>query len=208
MVGLIGKKIGMTRLFDETGASHPVTVIEAGPCLVTQVKNKDKDGYEAVQLGFGERKEKRATKPLIGHAQKLDQKPFQVLKEIRDFTMDSEEEIKEGLEVKVDLFEVGDEITVTGTSKGKGFAGVVKRHHFGGGPKTHGQSDRYRAPGSIGQSSWPSRVMKGIRMAGRMGGENVTVKGLKVVKVDSENNLLVVKGAVPGANKGIVILGK
>jgi len=196
----------MTRIFDENGNAVPVTVIEVGPCYVTQIKSKEKDGYEAIQVGYGKRKEKHTTKPVLGHLKKSGLKPFRVLKELRNF--ESKEPLKLGDEIKVDIFSAGDIVSVTGISKGKGFAGVVKRHGFGGGPKTHGQSDRWRAPGSLGQSSYPSRVFKGLKMAGRMGGKKVTVKGLSVVKVDVENNLLLVKGAVPGANKGIVIIRK
>ena len=206
MVGIIGKKLGMTRVFDESGVSVAATVIEAGPCVITQVKTAEKDGYQAVQLGFAEAKESRVNKPLTGHFKKAGSAPLRILAEVRDFT--HEEELVAGGEIKADIFRIGDTVSVTGVSKGKGFAGVVKRHHFGGGPKTHGQSDRLRAPGSLGQSSYPSRVFKGIRMAGRMGGEKVTAKGLKILKVDAENNLLVIKGARPGANKGFVIIKK
>ncbi|MDZ7270467.1 MAG: 50S ribosomal protein L3 [candidate division KSB1 bacterium] len=206
MLGLIGKKVGMTRLFDESGNMVPVTVIEAGPCYVAQIKTPDKDGYSAVQLAFGERRAKVATKPLVGHCQKAGIKPARVLREFRDFAL--ADQVKPGDVLKVDLFNAGDVVTVTGVSKGRGFAGVVKRHHFGGGPKSHGQSDRHRAPGSIGSSSFPSRSFKGLRMAGRMGGETVTVRNLKVVKVDADKNLIAVKGAVPGAPNGIVIIKK
>ncbi|MDZ7338203.1 MAG: 50S ribosomal protein L3 [candidate division KSB1 bacterium] len=206
MLGLIGKKVGMTRLFDESGNMVPVTVIEAGPCYVAQIKTPDKDGYSAVQLAFGERRAKVATKPLVGHCQKAGIKPARVLREFRDFAL--ADQVKPGDVLKVDLFSAGDVVTVTGVSKGRGFAGVVKRHHFGGGPKSHGQSDRHRAPGSIGSSSFPSRSFKGLRMAGRMGGETVTVRNLKVVKVDADKNLIAVKGAVPGAPNGIVIIKK
>jgi len=204
MVGIIGRKLGMTRLFTERGKVIPVTVIEAGPCYVTQVKTKERDGYDAVQLGFQEVKERSLNKPLLGHLKKAGVKALRVLREFRDFRL--EEPVSPGQEVRVDIFRVGDLVDVTGYSKGRGFAGVVKRHKFGGGPKTHGQSDRWRAPGSLGQSSFPSRVFKGLRMAGRMGNRRVTVKHLEVVKVDPENNLLVVKGAVPGATKGIVTI--
>lgn len=196
----------MTRIFDESGNSIPVTVVEAGPCYVTQVKSVEKDGYEAIQVGYGERKEKHTTKPVLGHLKKSGLKPFRILKEMRNFQ--SKEPLKLGDEIKVDIFNVGDKVMVTGVSKGKGFAGVVRRYGFRGGPKTHGQSDRLRAPGSLGQSSYPSRVFKGLKMGGRMGGKKVTTKGLTIVKVDVENNLLLIKGAVPGANKGIVIIRK
>jgi large subunit ribosomal protein L3 len=182
--GILGKKIGMTSIFDDNGQMIPCTIIEAGPCYVTQVRTKIKDGYEAVQLGFDEIKERLVNKPLKGHFKKSGVKPqFQV-----------------GQEVRVDSFVQGDVVDVSGRSKGRGFQGVVKRHHFGGvGMTTHGQSDRVRAPGSIGSSSYPSRVLKGMRMAGRMGGERVTVKNLKVLKVIAESNILIVKGSVPGA---------
>ncbi|MBC7186347.1 MAG: 50S ribosomal protein L3 [Calditrichaeota bacterium] len=206
MLGLIGKKVGMTRLFDASGNMVPVTVIEAGPCYVAQIKTAEKDGYNAVQLAFGERRAKLATKPLLGHCQKANIKPPRVLREFRDFAL--AESVKLGDVLKADLFSEGDVVSVTGVSKGRGFAGVVKRHHFGGGPKSHGQSDRHRAPGSIGSSSFPSRSFKGLRMAGRMGGDRLTVRNLQVVKVDAEKNLIAVKGAVPGAPNGIVIIKK
>jgi large subunit ribosomal protein L3 len=206
MIGIIGRKLGMTRIFGERGKAIPVTVIEAGPCYVTQVKTEDTDGYNAVQLGFDETKEKRVTKPVLGHLKKAGVKPLRVLREFRDFELEGELQL--GQEIRVDIFKEGDKVSVTGFTKGRGFAGVVKRHGFGGGPKTHGQSDRWRAPGSIGQSSFPSRVLKGLRMAGRMGNTRVTVKNLEVVKVDPENNLLVIKGAIPGAIKGIVTIRK
>jgi len=206
MRGLISKKIGMTQLFDETGNMMAVTVLQAEPCQVVQVKTKEKDGYDAVQLGFGEKKSKKVTKPLAGHFSKAKVSPKTVLKEFRDF--ENDEPLKVGDTVSVDIFTAGDLVKVTGTSKGKGFAGTVKRYHFRGGPRSHGQSDRHRAPGSLGQSSYPSRVFKGIRMGGRMGGKKVTVKNIQVVKVDSANNLLLVKGAVPGANNSIVLIRK
>jgi len=207
MVGLIAKKLGMTRFFDEkTGNSVAVTVLEAGPCVVTQVKTEEIDGYTAVQLGFGQKKEKRTSKAILGHLAKSAAKPLYLMREFRDFV--SAAPLKLGDEVKADVFSVGDQVSISGISKGKGFAGVVKRHHFNGGPVTHGQSDRLRAPGSLGQSSYPSRVYKGLRMAGRLGNEKVTVSGLKVVKVDIENNLLLIKGAIPGANQGYVLIKK
>ena len=206
MRAIIGRKLGVTRHFDENGNSVSATVVEAGPCYVTQVKNKETDGYDAVQFGFGDRKEKSVSKPELGHVAKAGLKPFQILKEIRDF--ESEEPLKPGDLIKADIFDVGDKVKVTGVSKGKGFAGVIKRHNFSGGPQSHGQSDRLRAPGSLGQSSYPSRVYKGTRMAGRMGGKKVTISGLKVLKVDAENNLMIIRGAIPGANKGFVVIGK
>ena len=206
MSALIAKKLGMTRLFDDQGQNIPVTVLQAGPCYITQIKTKEVDGYEAVQLGFLPKKEKLTTKPLEGHFKKANVTPLKHVKEFRNIKID--DSVKSGTELKVDIFEVGDMVTVSGVSKGKGFAGGIKRHGFSGGQKTHGQSDRLRAPGSIGQSSYPSRVLKGTRMAGRMGGENVTVRNIEVVKIDPVNNLLVVKGAVPGAIQGIVYVKK
>ncbi len=206
MRGIIGKKLGMTLFLDAAGNANAGTVIEAGPCYVTQVKTVEKDGYNAVQFGFGEKREKSANKPEKGHAAKAGCKPFLILREFRDF--DSPEPLQLGQAVKADLFKEGERVKVTGISKGKGFAGVVKRHHFGGGPVTHGQSDRLRAPGSLGQSSYPSRVYKGLRMAGRMGGERVTVRNLQILKVDPENNIIIVKGAVPGAVNGFVLIRK
>ena len=196
MSAILGKKIGMTSLFDDNGEAIPCTVIEAGPCFVLQVKTKDKDGYRAVQLGFDEKKERLANNPLKGHVKKAGAKPVRLL---REFPFNGESP-KVGSEVKVDIFTRGDIVDVVGRSKGRGFQGVVKRHHFGGvGMTTHGQSDRVRAPGSIGSSSFPSRVFKGMRMGGRMGFEQVTVRNLKVVKVIPESNILIVKGSVPGA---------
>ncbi len=206
MRGLIGRKLGMTRLFDEAGDMIPVTVIEAGPCFVSQIKTEKNDGYDAVQLAFDEKKEKHTSKPMQGHFKKAGLKSYRVVREFRDF--ESEEPLKLGDSITVGVFSEGEVVTVSGRSKGKGFAGVVKRHKFGGGPKTHGQSDRYRAPGSIGMSAWPSRVLKGTRMAGRMGGEVVSIDSARIVKIDSENNLLLVKGPVPGANREIVIIKK
>jgi len=206
MPGLIAKKLGMTNIFAEDGKIIPVTVLEAGPCIVYAVKTKEKDGYESLQLGFGERKEKHVNKPQLAVFQKLGLKPPRVLKEFRNFEI---ENYKVGDEIKVDIFQEGDKVKVSGKSKGKGFQGVVKRHGFGGvGSTTHGQSDRVRAPGSIGASSFPSRVFKGQRMAGRMGYENVTIRNLKVVKVIPEKNIIMVKGAVPGSINSIVAINK
>lgn len=197
MSGILGKKIGMTSVFDDHGQMIPCTIIEAGPCYVTQIKTKDKDGYDAIQLGYDEIKERLVNKPMKGHFKRGGVKPVRLLSEFRNF---NGLQLELGQEVKVDLFHQGDVVDVTGRSKGRGFQGVVKRHHFGGvGMATHGQSDRVRAPGSIGASSYPSRVLKGMRMAGRMGGERVTVKNLKVVKVIADSNILIVKGSVPGA---------
>jgi large subunit ribosomal protein L3 len=179
-------------------------VIEAGPCTVLQIKTPEKDGYSAVQLGFIEKREKLITMPLLGHFKKAGSTPKRILREFRD----EEGEFKLGDSVNVAIFSEGDEVKVVGTSKGHGFAGVVKRHHFRGGPKTHGQSDRHRAPGSLGQSAYPNRVFKGMRMAGRMGGERVTISHLKVVKVLPERNLLLIEGGVPGARNGILEIRK
>ncbi|QCX52906.1 50S ribosomal protein L3 [Elizabethkingia sp. JS20170427COW] len=205
MSGIIGKKIGMTSLFNEEGKNIPCTVIQAGPCPVLQVRTVEKDGYEAVQLGFDDKSEKNVTKALAGHFKKAGATPKAKLVEF----VNGFGEIALGEEIKVNLFAEGEYVDVTGTSKGKGFQGVVKRHGFGGvGQSTHGQHNRLRAPGSIGAGSDPSRVFKGMRMAGRMGGKQVTVQNLQVLKVDEEQNLLVVKGAVPGAKNSYVIIRK
>ncbi len=195
--GLLGRKIGMTQIFEDDGTAVPVTVIDTASCTIVQVKTKEKDGYEALQLGFGERK--RVTKALQGHMK--DYGKFQVL---REFNTDDIESAEAGVKVSCDIFEVGDLVDVSGASKGKGFAGVVKRHGFRGGPKTHGQSDRHRAAGSIGAGTSPGRVIKGLRMAGHMGTGEATVKNLKVVRVDADKGVLIVRGAVPG-NEGIVV---
>ena len=206
MSGIIGKKIGMSSIFNANGEIVPVTVILAGPCKVVNVRTKDKDGYEAVQLGFGVKKEKNIAKPVVGQFKKNNLTATAVLKE---FKFSNVAEFKIGDEVKADLFKEGDVIKAKGKSKGKGFQGVMRRHNFGGvGGTTHGQSDRLRAPGSIGASSFPSRVFKGQRMAGRMGYDNVTISNLKVVKVLPEENLILVKGAVPGAINSYVELLK
>jgi large subunit ribosomal protein L3 len=205
MEGIIGKKIGMSRIFNEDGQSIPVTVIEAGPCPVVQVKTGEKDGYGAIQLGFGQKRKNLFTLPLLGHFAKAKLEPRRILKEIR---ISSPENFTAGQEVKVDLFTVGEKVKVTGISKGLGFQGVVRRHKFGGGPKTHGQSDRLRAPGSVGASSYPSRTFKGQRMGGRMGGEKVTIRNLVVAGVDAEKNLLLLKGAVPGKTNSYLTIRK
>lgn len=205
MIGLLGKKTGMTRIFDENGNVIPVTIVEAGPCFVTQIKTKDKDGYDAVQLGFDERRLRSTNKPLIGHFNKAGVSPKKFLAEFRDFDL---KDLQLGQKISVEIFNEGDKITVQGISKGKGFQGVVKRHGFGGGPVSHGQSDRLRAPGSIGASSFPSRVFKGQRMAGRMGGDKVSVRNLKIVKIDKDQNLIFIKGAIPGHINGYVKLIK
>lgn len=206
MSGILGKKIGMTSVYDDNGVSVPCTVIEAGPCYVTQIRTKDKDGYEAIQLGFDEKAERLVTNPLKGHFAKVGVKALRLLREFRNF---NGTKLELGQEVKVDIFASGDVVDVTAKSKGKGFQGVVRRHHFGGvGSQTHGQSDRQRAPGSIGGSSYPSRVFKGMKMAGRMGFENVTVKNLTVLKVIPESNLILVKGSIPGAKNTYVTITK
>ncbi|WP_298611931.1 50S ribosomal protein L3 [uncultured Odoribacter sp.] len=205
MPGLIGKKVGMTSVFSVEGKSIPCTVIECGPCIVTQVKTKETDGYEALQLGFEDKKEKHTTKPLSGHFKKAGTTPKRKLVEFSGF----ETEHKLGDVIDVTLFEDTPFVDVVGTSKGKGFQGVVKRHGFAGvGEATHGQDDRQRAPGSIGACSTPSRVFKGMRMAGRTGGDRVTVANLEVLKVIPENNLLLVKGSVPGTKGSYVIIEK
>ncbi|HZW38903.1 MAG: 50S ribosomal protein L3 [Syntrophothermus sp.] len=206
MVGLIGKKIGMSSIFGNDGEIIPVTVIQAGPCKVVSIRTKDKDGYEAVQLGFGSKKVKNTSKPLLGQYKNLNNEPSAVLKE---FKYDTISDYKIGDEIKADLFIEGEKIKVRARTKGKGFQGVMRRHGFGGvGGTTHGQSDRLRAPGSIGASSYPSRVFKGQRMAGRMGYEWVTVSNLKVVKILPEQNIILVKGAVPGSINSYVELIK
>ena len=205
MKGILGKKIGMTQIFNERGEVIPVTVIEAGPCFVAQIKSIERDGYSAIQLGFEEVKPKRLNKPELQHLRKSDLPPLRYLREIRMNEEDTAR-FKEGQKVTVDLFEAGEYVDVTGTSKGRGFAGVVKRHGFRGGPTTHGQSDRLRAPGSIGACKTPGRIMKGKRMPGHMGNERVTVQGLEVMMVDPERNLLVVRGAVPGAQNGLLLI--
>ena len=198
--GLIGKKVGMTQIFDENGAVIPVTLVEAGPCYVTQVRLPDRDGYSAVQLGFGEVKQKRLSGGQLGHLKRNDLPPLRFLREFRE----KNPELNEGDALSVTVFSVGDAVDVIGTSKGKGFAGAVKRYHFRGGPKTHGQSDRNRAPGSRGSGTTPGRVYKGARGPGHMGNDRVTVSNLRIVLVDPERNLLGIRGAVPGSRGGIV----
>jgi large subunit ribosomal protein L3 len=205
MSGIIGKKIGMTSVFGGDGKYIPCTVILAGPCTVTQVRTKETDGYQAVQLSFGDKKEKNALKSEIGHFKKAGTTPKRKLVEFREFPENPEL----GTEVKVDLFTEGEYVNVIGTSKGKGFQGVVRRHHFSGvGGTTHGQHNRLRAPGSMGASSYPSRVFKGMRAGGHMGAERVKIQNLEVVKVLPEQNLLVIKGAVPGHIGSFVIVEK
>jgi large subunit ribosomal protein L3 len=203
MSGLLGKKIGMTSIYDENGKNIPCTVIEAGPCIVTQVRTKEKDGYEAIQLAFEEKKEKHTTKALKGHFAKAGITPKKYVAEFTRF----EEKKEYGDVLTVDVFVEGEYIDVIGTSKGKGFQGVVKRHGFRGvNDATHGQHNRMRAPGSIGASSYPSRVFKGMRMAGRMGGDRVKMINLKIMKIIPEKNLIVVKGSIPGPNNSLVII--
>ena len=201
--GIIGKVIGGTQFFHEDGSSDAVTVIQAGPCTVTEIKSVERDGYESIQLGF--QPARRANKPMSGHMVKSGGKSFRYL---REFRLDGEAELSLGDEVGVSIFETGEKVTITGTSKGKGFQGGVKRYNFRGGPKTHGQSDRHRAPGSIGAGTTPGRVIKGMRMAGRMGGDKVTVKNLDVVMVDTERNILLVKGAVPGHRNSVLLISR
>ena len=193
----------MTQIFDDNGVVVPVTIIEAGPCYVTQKKTEDKDGYNAIQLGFGATRENGLNKPMAGHLKNANAPG---VKYLREFHVSDPGEYEEGQTIDVSIFEVGDRVDVTGTSKGKGFAGVVKRHHFRGGPKTHGQSDRWRAPGSAGAGSTPGRVFKGMRMAGKMGSERVTVQNLTVALVDPDKNILAVRGAVPGGKNGLIII--
>lgn len=200
--GLLGKKIGMTQIFDENGIAIPITVIEAGPCYVTQIRMPERDGYSAVQLGFSEVKPKRLTGGTLGHLKKSELPPLRFLREFRA----KEIGVKEGDVVNVDLFAVGEHVDVTGTSKGRGFAGAVKRYGFRGGPKTHGQSDRLRAPGSRGSGTTPGRVYKGSRGPGHYGNERITAQHLVVALVDPERNLLGVRGAVPGPRGGLVII--
>jgi large subunit ribosomal protein L3 len=201
--GLIGKKVGMTQIFDTAGSAIPITLIEAGPCYVTQIRKPENDGYSAVQLGFGEAKPKRLTGGQLGHLKRNNLPPLRFLREFRAKDL----QVQEGDRVTVDmLFKVGEHVDVIGTSKGKGFAGAVKRYHFHGGPKTHGQSDRHRAPGSRGSTTTPGRVYKGARGPGHMGSDQVTAQNLKVVLVDAERNLLGVNGAVPGPKNGLVLV--
>ena len=205
MSGLIGRKIGMTSIFDENGKNIPCTVIEAGPCVVTQVRTNEVDGYTALQLGFDDKAERHATKADLGHFKKAGPSAKKKVVEFQGF----EENYKLGDNITVEVFSEGEFVDVQGVSKGKGFQGVVKRHGFGGvGQATHGQHNRLRAPGSVGASSYPSRVFKGMRMAGRMGGDNVKVQNLRVLKVVAEKNLLVIKGAIPGCKNSYVIIQK
>lgn len=210
MSGIIGKKVGMTSIYGADGLSVACTVIEAGPCVVTQVKNEETDGYRAVQLAYGERKEKNTPRALKGHFKKANTTPKKEVVEFRDFRKEFEDKVVLGNTISVaDVFVEGDFVDAIGTSKGKGFQGVVKRHGFGGvGQATHGQHNRMRAPGSIGGASYPARVFKGTRMAGRMGNDRVKVLNLKVMKILPEKNLIVVSGSIPGAKNSIVVLEK
>lgn len=210
MSGIIGKKIGMTSIYRADGRNVPCTVIEAGPCVVTQVKNDETDGYTAVQLAYGDRKEKNTPKALKGHFDKANTTPKKDVVEFRNFRAEYEGGVQLGQEIKVgEVFAEGDFVDAIGTSKGKGFQGVVKRHNFAGvGQATHGQHNRLRAPGSIGGASYPARVFKGMRMAGRTGGDRVKVVNLEVLKLVPEKNLIVISGSIPGAKNSIVILEK
>lgn len=203
--GLIGRKIGMSQVFAENGDAVPVTVIEAGPCHVTQVKTLERDGYEAAQIGFDPKKAKQTTRPLKGHFDKANVEPQRIVREV---AVDDIETCEAGQVFGAGIFETGELVDVTGIIKGRGFQGVVKRHGFRGGDKTRGQSDRWRHPGSIGQSATPSKVFKGTRMGGRMGNKRTTVRNLQVVGVDAEKNLLLVKGAVPGHRNGYVVISR
>ncbi len=200
--GLLGRKLGMTRVFTEDGRWIDVTLLEAGPCMVVQRKTHDKDGYEAVQVGFGEKRESRCTKPLRGHFKQAGLEPKRFL---REFRVETKDELKPGDEIRTDIFKAGDRVDVSGTTKGKGFAGVIKRHGFGGGPGGHG-SNFHRIPGSIGQSADPAKVYKGKRMPGRMGNDKRTTQNIEVVDVDAQKNLLIVRGSVPGAQGGLVVV--
>ena len=205
MKGILGKKVGMTQVFDESGEVIPVTIIEVGPCFVTQKKTVKQDGYAAIQLGFKEVKPKRLTQPQKGHLLRNNLPPLRHLREIR-MSEGELEDYEEGQKISIGIFEVGEIVDVVGASKGRGFAGVMKRYGFGGGPKTRGQSDRQRSPGSIGQGTTPGRVYKGKRMPGRMGNQRVSAQSLQVVLVDPQRNLLAVKGSVPGARNGLLLI--
>ncbi len=210
MSGIIGKKIGMTSIYDEDGKQFPCTLVQAGPCVITQIKNQETDGYNAVQLAYGEKNEKRTSKPLQGHFAKAKTTPKREVTEFRNFRIEFEGGVQLGQEVLIqDVFVEGDYLDAIGNSKGKGFQGVVKRYNFAGvGEATHGQHNRLRAPGSIGGASYPSRVFKGMRMAGRMGGNRVKVLNLRVLKIIPEENLIMVSGSIPGPNNSTVILQK
>ena len=204
MSALLGKKIGMTNVFSADGRLIPVTVVQAGPCVVTQVKTKDRDGYNALQLGFDEKKVEKLNKPIVGHLKKSTDKGFRVLKEFRT---DDPEEIESGTTLSIDMFSVGDKVNISGISKGRGFQGTIKRHGFSRGPETHGNRN-HRKPGSIGNSAWPAKVIKGKKMPGHMGTDRETVKNLTIVDIKHEENLLLVKGPVPGFKTGILEVRK
>ena len=201
--GMIGRKVGMTQVFDENGNVIPCTVIEAGPCYVTEIRTEQSNGYSAVQLGFSETKPQRLTKGQLGH---LKRNNLPALRYLREFRVNGDVDVAEGQEIKVDVFARGERVDVIGTSKGRGFAGTIKRHGFHRQPKTHGQSDRERAPGSVGATTSPGRTLPGQRMAGRMGNDRVTAQNLEVVVIDAERNLIAVRGSVPGAKGGIVMI--
>ena len=205
MRGLIGKKIGMTQVFSNNGSLLPVTIVEAGPCVVTQIKTIMRDGYDAIQVGYSDLKEKHLNKPQSGHFKKSNSAPKRYLAEFKPV---ANYDYKTGQEFGVSLFREGELVSVSGTSKGKGFSGVMKRHGFGGGPKTHGQREHPRSPGSIGQASDPSRVFKGMKMAGQYGNKKVSSRNLEIVSVLKESNQLLIKGAIPGANNGIIYISK
>ena len=203
-LGILGRKIGMTQIFDEKGALIPVTVIEAGPCKILQKKTKEKEGYNAIQLGFGEKTKKSTNKPLMGHFEKAGSEPLQF---VREFRQDNVDNFEVGQELSLDIFSEGEKIDVTGLSKGRGFQGVIRRHNQSRGPESHG-SRYHRRPGSMGASAYPSRVMKGKKLPGRMGGARVTTLSLKIVKADKEKNLLLIKGCVPGHENSFLMLRK
>jgi large subunit ribosomal protein L3 len=203
--GILGRKLGMTRLFDESGEVTATTIVEAGPCFVTQIKTFDRDGYEAVQLGFDQVRQNKLNTPERGHLKESGAPNVRTLREVPVSDLDG---IALGDQINVDMLRQGERVDVVGTSKGKGFAGVMKRHNFRGGPKTHGQSDRWRAPGSIGSGTTPGRVMKGMRMAGHMGDERVTVQNLEIVRIDPERNLIAIRGAIPGPKGGLIMIKK
>ena len=201
MKGILGKKVGMSQVFRQDGRMVPVTVVQAGPCVVTQVKTTDNDGYEAVQVGYDQVKQRN--KPLKGHMARTG-----LFRYLRELSVDGLEGVQVGQQISVDLFQPGEKVDVIGTSKGRGFQGVMKRHGFHGGPRTHGQSDRARAPGSIGANTYPARVLKGKKMAGQMGNKRVTVKNLEVVQVEPEKNILLLKGGAPGARNSLLLIRK
>ncbi|MBC8171213.1 MAG: 50S ribosomal protein L3 [Anaerolineae bacterium] len=204
MKGIIGKKVGMTQVFDDQGNAVPVTVIQAGPCYVTQIRQQDRDGYVAIQIGFGETKPSRLTQGQLGHLRRNNLPALRYLREFR--VKEGNVDVTEGQEIKVDVFDKGEHVDIIGISRGRGFAGAIKRHGFHRQPKTHGQSDRERAPGSVGQRSFPGKTFKGQRMSGHYGTDRVTIQNLEVVVIDSERNLIAVKGSIPGSKNGIVIL--